>query len=151
MSASSKAAERDPLLPYARQFGSIRENEDENDDGKRFERRGASSDDVENGRKKTFFLFDHGGAHASRDASSGRNTRFVFIRFTGVRFVLLRRDGWFLLLAVVKDDFDVEGRWCRFGKRTTPAKSTPSARDDGDDRKRSRSEDCIINVDEQQQ
>lgn len=67
MSASSKAAERDPLLPYARQFGSIRENEDENDDGKRFERRGASSDDVENGRKKTFFLFDHGGAHSSRE------------------------------------------------------------------------------------
>merc|ERR1711934_1200299 len=71
----------------------------------------------------------------------------VFIRFNGVRVVLLRRDRWFLFLVLVKDDFDVEGRWCRFGKRTT-AKSTPSARDDGDDRKRSRSED-FINVDEQ--
>ena len=29
MSASSKAAERDPLLPYTRQFGSINEDEDE--------------------------------------------------------------------------------------------------------------------------
>ena len=77
----------------------------------------------------------------------GENTR-VSIRFNGVRVVLLRRDRWFLLLVLVKDDFDVEGRWCLFGKRT--AKSSPSARDDGDDRKRSRSED-FINVDEQQQ
>jgi len=78
MSASSKAAERDPLLPYTRQFGSINE-EDENDDGKRFERRGASSDDVENGRKKTFFLFDHGGAHSSRDASSRAKIHASFL------------------------------------------------------------------------
>ena len=78
MSASSKAAERDPLLPYARQFGSIND-EDENDDGKRFERRGASSDDVENGRKKTFFLFDHGGAHSSRDASSRAKIHASFL------------------------------------------------------------------------
>ena len=60
--SASKAAERDPLLPYTRQFGSINEDDD---DGKRFERRGASSDDVENGRKKTFFLFD-AHSHASR-------------------------------------------------------------------------------------
>ena len=82
MSASSKAAERDPLLPYTRQFGSI--NEDESD-GKRFERRGASSDDVENGRKKTFFLFEN--AH-SRDASNKAkiHTAFLYVLMACVLF-----------------------------------------------------------------
>ena len=93
MSASSKAAERDPLLPYTRQFGSINEDDDD-DDGKRFERRGASSDDVENGRKKTFFLFD---AH-SHGASKTKMHAFLYVLMACV--VLLRRDRWFLLLVL---------------------------------------------------
>jgi len=52
--SASKAAERDPLLPYTTNFGSIHEDDDIDDDGKkRFigRRRGVSSDDdVEDGR-----------------------------------------------------------------------------------------------------
>ena len=93
MSASSKAAERDPLLPYTRQFGSINEDDDD-DDGKRLSEE-APHRTTSKTEKEDVLPLRRAFARGVED----ENAR-VFIRFNGVRVVLLRRDRWFLLLVL---------------------------------------------------